>query len=305
MKNVMFKFSIVLLLLASQISNAQVSTILNDIELSDSIDEIEKKLNKISNKVAIYRIFTPSFPLSNYKEEHLVASKVNTKNGVIDKIVFTFSDDKLSYIQAKGNVSKEFNKKVKNALVNYLDFKVYNSDSLHIKLEADITWILSPESVHLNLFTWDNPYLKCDQPDEIKYIQSVKIPSFIQMGKSKKVLLAYLKDNSVLNYVEKLEKTDFNTKAQINFWGVEFAGFPRKFEARFENDKLNMVWIITGKGEENSLRKKLTNKYGKASFINKDWEVYNNWTVLLRKDKPEILLLSKDLGEKYKNKYLK
>jgi hypothetical protein len=55
---------------------------------------------------------------------------------------------------------------------------------------------------------------------------------------------------------------------------MEYAGFPRKFEVRFENNKLKKVWILKGKEEENRIREKLTIEYGNSIFEN---------------DKPEVL----------------
>lgn len=172
-------------------------------------------------------------------------------------------------------------------------------------MEEDTAWLLTPESVHPNLFTWDNPYLGNNSNDEITYNPSVKIPNFIQMGRNKEFLIPQFKKNSAFIDVEKLEETNSLTKTQINCFGIEYAGFPRKFETRFENDKLNKVWILTGKGEENRIRNMLVKEYGNALFINDIWEVFNNWTVLLRKDKPEILLLTKELGQMYKKQYSK
>lgn len=296
---------LVIFLFISFISQAQVSTIFNGVKFDESLLDVQKKLSEISNDVRLIKIATPSFPLSKNKEEHLIASMVNLKNGIIDKVVFTFADDKLCYIQAKGNVIKALTSNIKSEVKTYLDYQIYTSDLLFINKKKDVAWLLTPESAHPNLFTWDNPYLSSNNSIEIKYNPAVKIPNFIKMGGSIDFLIPLLKNNSALINVEKLVETDSITKTQVNCFGIEYAGFPRKFEARFENNKLNMVWILTGKGEENRMREKLTEEYGKALFINDSWEVFNNWTVLLRKDKPEILLLTKELGLMYKKQYSK
>lgn len=296
---------LVIFLFISFISQAQVSTIFNGVKFDEALLDVQKKLSEISNDVRLIKIATPSFPLSKNKEEHLIASMVNLKNGIIDKVVFTFADDKLCYIQAKGNVIKALTSNIKSEVKTYLDYQIYTSDLLFINKKKDVAWLLTPESAHPNLFTWDNPYLSSNNSIEIKYNPAVKIPNFIKMGGSIDFLIPLLKNNSALINVEKLVETDSITKTQVNCFGIEYAGFPRKFEARFENNKLNMVWILTGKGEENRMREKLTEEYGKALFINDSWEVFNNWTVLLRKDKPEILLLTKELGLMYKKQYSK
>jgi hypothetical protein len=49
----------------------------------------------------------------------------------------------------------------------------------------------------------------------------------------------------------------------------------------------------------------LTNQYGEPIFVNEEWEVFNNWQVGLRKDKPEVLLIEKKIGLEYKTSYFK
>ncbi|MEQ5790667.1 hypothetical protein J4E06_06370 [Muricauda sp. NFXS6] len=82
-------------------------------------------------------------------------------------------------------------------------------------------------------------------------------------------------------------------------------GFPRKVEARFGNGKLNSVWIPTAKAEEDRIRQKLKEAYGQHIVITDEFEVFNDWKVLLRKDKPEVLLLNETLIPVYKGFLLK
>jgi hypothetical protein len=161
-----------------------------------------------------------------------------------------------------------------------------------------VIWLIV---LHPNLFTWNNPYLNSNI--EINYNPSAKIPSFIKMEENLEVLLPLLKENSDFIKIENLEATNSMVKTQVNCYGMEYAGFPRKFEVRFENNKLKKVWILTGKEEENRIREKLTIEYGNSVFENDNWVVFNNWTVLLRKDKPEVLLITEELGLKYKKQY--
>ena len=294
---------LLLFFFVSAINHAQVNTEFNGIDFGESLLIVQNKLTAISGAVSVIKTATPSFPLSEHKEEHLIASNVRLENGIIDKVVFTFSDDKLSYIQAKGNVFETLTSELKSEMKTYLDYQIYFSELLFINTKTDVAWLLTPESVHPNLFTWNNPYLSTHV--ETSYNPSVKIPSFIKMGEHLDIVLPLLKENSEFIEIENLSGDDTTVKIQVNCFGIEYAGFPRKFEARFKNGTLEMVWILTGKGEENRIREKLTEEYGTALFTNNEWEVFNNWTVLLRKDKPEILLLTKELGLLYKEQYTK
>ena len=82
---------------------------------------------------------------------------------------------------------------------------------------------------------------------------------------------------------------------QLDCFGLEFAGFPRKVEAVFGDGILEQAWILTGKGEENRVRKALVAEYGNPIFVNDKWEVLHENQVMLRKDKPEVLMLSTKL----------
>lgn len=114
-----------------------------------------------------------------------------------------------------------------------------------------------------------------------------------------------LEANSAFTNTQELDGTDPNAQIQINCFGVMYAGFPRKIEARFGDDTLNVVWILTGKGEEDRIRQALISQYGNAIFSTNDWEIFNDWQVGLRKDKPEVLLMEKNIGLEYKTTFFK
>jgi hypothetical protein len=81
----------------------------------------------------------------------------------------------------------------------------------------------------------------------------------------------------------------------MNAYGFEYLGVPRKIEAVFADDKLTIVWILTGKGEEDRIRTALTESYGHPVFVSDTIEAFNNWSVALRKDKPEVLAIAPEL----------
>lgn len=47
-------------------------------------------------------------------------------------------------------------------------------------------------------------------------------------------------------------------------YGYDYAGFLRKIEAVFGDGILQVVWILTGKGEEDRLRQSLVKEFGTA-----------------------------------------
>jgi hypothetical protein len=295
----------IILLITPLIFYAQTESIFNGIQLNESFEMVAKKLSEISKTTNTISVDIPSFPLAKTKEDHLICSQIKTDNGIINKAVFTFADDKLKYIEARGNVQKVFvSKRVDTARV-YIDYDVYFKQGLFLKKNKDVAWILTEEAIHTSLFAWENPYLNSSYKDEIKPKSSNQIPSFLKMGSSIDEMKPLIDANSNFTNTQELDGSDPNAQIQINGFGVNYLGFPRKVEARFGDNKLNVVWLLTGKGEEDRIRKALINQYGNPHFIDDNWEIFNNWQVALRKDKPEVLLIEQKIGLEYKTSYFK
>ena len=284
---------------------AQAESLFNGISLDEDLSSTTKKLESISGTMTLFNVEDPTFPLAKDSEKHLVCTDIKTENGVIDKMVFTFADDKLCYIEAHGNSVKTLSIKRKDTARTYMDYDVYVKDKLFLNKKRDIAWILKEEAVHTNLFTWENPYLNTDNKVKSRTKSNNSIPEFIKMGATLDELKPVFDANSKFTNTEELDGSDPNAQLQINCFGVDYLGFPRKIEARFGDGKLNVVWILTAKGEEDRIRKALNAQFGPPIFTNVDWEIYNNWQVALRKDKPEVLLMEKSIGLDYKTSYFK
>ena len=82
---------------------AQAEAAFNGVQLQQSVEEVRQKLIPISENIETFRVETPVFPLARKHESHLVCHSVKLATGQIESVVFTFADDKLSYIEARGN----------------------------------------------------------------------------------------------------------------------------------------------------------------------------------------------------------
>ena len=303
MKITVNPFLVLTLLLLPLFTFSQTETVFNGIALNNSSEEVLQKISSIS---ATANLISPKyirFPIAKNTETHLVCTDIKTEQGTIKKAIFTFADNKLCYIEARGNAVKTFESVQKEEPRTYLDNKVYVNNKLFLNEKKDIAWVLNKEGMHLNLFTWENPYLNDSYQPKTEV--SGQIPEFIKMGANIDALKPILESNSAFTNTEELDGSDPNAQIQINCFGVNYFGFPRKVEARFGNDQLNTVWILTAKSEEDRLRQELIKYYGKPIFIDDTWEIFDNWKIGLRKDKPEILLLTQELGLFYKKEYFK
>ena len=241
---------VLLLLIAPFLFYGQAETVFNGIQLNESLETATEKLNEIAKSVRIISVEKPKFPLAKTKEEHLICTQLKTENGIIGRAVFTFADAKLSYIEARGNVQQVFASKRTDTASVYLSYHIYDADRLFLDKKKDVAWILTEEATHPNLFTWENPYLNANYKTETNPEYSNEIPSFLTMGADLDEIKPLIEANSEFTNTEKLDGNDPNAQIQINGFGVNYLGFPRKIEARFGDNKLNVVWILTGKGEE-------------------------------------------------------
>ncbi|MBT8184880.1 MAG: hypothetical protein KJN76_08560 [Eudoraea sp.] len=267
------------------------------------MDIAVEKLGKITENSNFIEVDPPLFPLAKNRESHLVCTGIKTVDGLIENAVFTFADDQLVYIEARGNAVEVFTLSRKDTATTYLDYSFYEKEKLILNKEKDIAWVMNNEGMHLNLFTWENPYLENSIVQAPPATPTRNLPAFIKMGATIDEMKPLIAANSKFISVEELNGDDPNAQIQINGFGVHYMGFPRKIEARFGDNKLNVVWILTGKGEEERVREALTGQFGKPVYLNDEWEIYNNWQVGLRKDKPEVLLMEKQIGLAYKSSY--
>lgn len=284
---------------------AQPETVLNGLRMTEPLERVIQKVKPIAEDSKVITIEKPRFPLAAKTEVHLVCSNVKTDHGIINRAVFTFADDKLEYILASGNVYPVFAENRRDTSEVYMDYDIYSSENLFLHRKKDLAWILTEEATHPNLFTWVNPYIEWDYQPEAELANTDSIPAFLKMGLSLEEIKPVLEKHSDYIVVQELDGSDPNAQVQINCFGVEYLGFPRKIEARFGDSKLNVIWILTGKGDEERIRESLVKQFGPPIFVNADWEIFDDWQVGLRKDKPEVLLMEKEIGLGYKTTYFK
>ena len=293
------------LILGGTISSAQSESVFHGIRMGDNLQEVKAKLTPYFRTLTEEVASTPVFPLAEEIESHLIGVDGETERGIVEEVAFTFADNKLSLIQAKGNAYKVICAGLKDTAKTFMHYKVFWGDLTIADISEDKVWILTEEAAHPNLFAWHNPYLPSEGGQSKDYNKSGAIPDFIQMGAGLDKMQPLLESASDFTYLRELGPEDPNAQVQIDCFGIEYAGFPRKFEARFGDGKLNTIWILTAKAEEERIREKLIAVYGQPIFKDDAWEAFHNWQVFLRKDKPEVLLLTQELGAHYKKDYFK
>lgn len=285
-------------------AKAQVKGVFYGADFGDSLASVKANLSNHCRSLKVISVGSPNFPLAKESEQHLVCEGISIGNQEIREAAFAFGDDRLSLIEARGGAVKALTARASAEAKPYLHFKAYFEDLMLADTKADAVWLLSPESIHPNLFAWSNPYLPSNKGSKTEYRRSAKSPELLKFGSILADLLPGFEGQCPIYNVEEIAEpwlqTKPKTQTQINCFGYEYGGFPRKIEAVFGDDVLELAWILTGKGEEDRLRKALTVEYGEPKFVNEDWEAFDEWRIALRKDKPEVLVLSERLAPIFK-----
>jgi len=244
---------------------------------------------------------TLSFPQAGETESHWVVRSFQAGGRGLERLALVFADGKLVFIEGTGGVTALLDAFPDAAYQEYEAYRFYEEWSMVANTAADRFWQLTPEGMHLNLFAWEHPLL--DGSPWQANPAGVEVPEFLEMGASLEQLEPRLEAASTFIIREELDGSDPNAQLQLNCYGIPYAGFARKAEARFGDGHLNVVWLLTAKAEEDRIRRQLRTTYGDPVFVSDDWEAYQNWQVFLRKDKPEVLLLTPELGQYYKKEY--
>ncbi len=282
---------------------AQPGMIFSEYPLGETEVTLAKRLEAHSQSVLRTDAQKVRFPQAKLTETHLRVTNLDLGGGKLDRVVFTLADGKLVAIQARGGVNALLEGQGEDSYNTYDKFRFYKDSGLVVHPDRDQMWILDEEGLHLNLFGWEHPMLSDTFEGWADYADDVAIPEYLEMGGALSRLEPLLEQASDFIIREELDGSDPNAQLQLNGYGIPFAGFPRKVEARFGNDTLNTVWILTARAEEDRLRSKLTERYGPPIFVSDAWESFNDWQVFLRKDKPEVLLLTPELGYFYRDTY--
>lgn len=249
-------------------------------------------------------IEAPNFPLARHSEVHLVCTEFESPGQGIDRLTLTLADDRLVLLFAEGSTAA-LEALAGDPLHDWLQFAVSWNEMLVIDRAAGRAWIMSPESAHPNLFQWPNPYVASSQ--RIDYEASAARPAVLEFGADLETLKPLFREHCVFAAIDSYDPWLLSEPAlqqQVDCFGFEYAGFPRKIEAVFGDGILQQAWILTGSGEEDRVRSALIEAYGEASYIDQDWEIFDDGRVMLRKDKPEVLMLSEELAPLYRAEYI-
>jgi len=241
------------------------------------------------------------FPLAAEREAHLVCDGLALETGGrLERAVFTTGDDVFHHVEARGGTQALA---PEGEAMEAMGYRLWFEQLTGLRPEEDRAWVMSPQSAHPNLFAWENPLLDGEAlpaPQPLAYAP----PPEARFGESLETLGPEIEAACGFSMTRELEPslpTGNSTQTQIDCFGYEIAGFPRKIEFVFGDGNLELIWILTGEGDEVRLREELTGLYGEAINPMPGMEFFPDAPIgtALRTDKPEILHVSQAVYDAY------
>jgi len=292
-------FGLVLGILLASASNSILANIEigDDIQLGDSLDTLQSKLDNYCDSLHVISVIQPQFPLAETSEDHLICNFYTKGNVTFGKAAFTVADNQLVHMEAvevdvdatRSQLGRSFGE------VSGIEIYGLGTHWLNVAQES-LIWV-NAEGRHLNLFASHNHFL---DDEEFSYgVADISIPSIVKFSRSLSDHRTQLEEVCAPARIEPEDEIWLpNAPAvqiQANCYNYQFAGFERKLELVYGDDKLEVVWILTAKPEEQRIRKLLVELWGPPEIDNDVWTVFNEGKIALRKDVPEILLLSDEI----------
>lgn len=298
----------VCLCLSANSSASVIEKAFNGVEFGSSAVAVVERIQEQCDEVETLNVEPPVIPIARQREAHVLCRNYQSGDGLsIGEVVFVFGDDSLALIEAREGAVAALSALAGSEPSQFQDYSVYFEDMLLTQPGEDAAWLLTPESLQPHMFLWRNPVLAANASSARPFEQSAEIPAVLQFGSSIDKLEPLLENSCDMTSREEIEEvwlpSNPSSQTQINCYGYDYAGFPRKIEAIFGDGILQVAWILTGAGEEDRLRQSLVRAYGPAQSDNGVYEVFNDGRVALRKDKPEVLMLAEDLVPLYREEF--
>ncbi len=277
-----------------------------EVDLGESLGALLPKIDGYCQSVSLIAVDKPRFPLSASSEEHLICHGYEKEGLAAGKLAFTVSDGRLVHMEAVQINTEEARAQLGRSLGSYSGIEIFGFGTHWLnESSGSLAWITA-EGRHLNLFAWHNPFLD----DETYSYQQLEIdlPQVVDFSRSlseHEIELRELCEPILIEDEDEIWLPNApTTQVQVNCYNYEYAGFERKLELVYGDNKLEVVWVLTAKPEEQRLRELLVESLGDPIINNDTWEVFGDGRISLRKDTPELLILSDDMIPQYMERFV-
>lgn len=268
-------------------------------------DALLSFLNTRCAQVSAVKVDPPRYPLASEREVHLVCTGYSGGPLVFDTAAFVVADGALAQMEALGVRPENVYTQLGEADGTYMAMENFRGGTTwYDGATARLLW-LAESAVHPNLFAWPNPNLANRDTPPVNH--STLVPDLLDFSSDLETLGPAFNQRCTRTIFHENERiwlpNEPSEQLQIDCFGFPYAGFDRKLEAVFGDGKLQLIWVLTAKPEEDRIRNRLVRDWGKPSLVNDTWEVFGDGKISLRKDKPELLLLSDEMIPLYRDQF--
>jgi hypothetical protein len=265
----------------------------NGVAVGQSEQASSKAISAACGQITRIEVVNTRFPAASRSEVHLRCKALALADGRPGgDAMFTFADDKLVLFEARGasaNLRPEGDPAAKVA-----GFEVFLPQQLVIDEPKDRAVVfgafaLAPLALHWNNPAWSSDHVAAPTGDFF-------LPHEVVFGATRETMTTVLDRSCAVVRGKAIDEVWLATKPssqfQIDCYGYEMAGYPRKFEFVFGDGVLQQMWLLFDEGDIPRLRAFLTGKFGPSIQVDENYEIFDNWRVALRKDVPELRIAS-------------
>jgi len=284
-------------LVACNVAQAQETPIAG-IEMGQSEGVAAAVINAACDSVTRIEVTATRFPAASESEVHLRCSTLTLADGRAGgDAIFTFADDKLVLIHTRGQPDNL--RPDAEPVAQFEDFDVYMPHQIIVNAKTGQSAVFGEFPIVPLAFHWDNPAWTSDpiSPTKAEFF----LPPEVVFGTSLAEMTETLNEACVLPVGRSMDEVWLATapaaQFQIDCYGYEIAGYPRKLEFVFGDASLQQMWLMFDTGDIPRLRKFLTLNYGDPISVDDQYEIFDEGRLALRKDIPEIRMVSDEIAE--------
>tara|TARA_R110002073_G_scaffold335484_1_gene527575 strand:- start:84 stop:995 length:912 start_codon:yes stop_codon:yes gene_type:complete len=270
---------------------------IDGIAIGQSESDGRAALDAACQAVTRIEIAETRFPMARFSEVHLRCESLTLANGQAGgDALLTFADDALVMLEYRGAVDAFAPDREPAGAVG--EFEAFVPDWIVVNRATGQAFVLaSPELLTLAV-AWDNPAWVTDTLTAPQGESA--IPDGFAFGAALEDVSALADDQCGLVQLEMIDEIWLETgpavQHQINCYGVDMGGYPRKFELVFGDGHLEQMWILFSQMDIPRLRADLTERFGPAIHVDETYEAFNGWRIAIRKDNPELRVGSEALA---------
>ncbi len=249
--------------------------------------------------VARIEVMATRFPAASETEVHLRCTTLTLADGRAGgDAMFTFADDKLVLIHTRGQADNL--RPDTEPVAQFEDFDVYMPQQIIVNTKTGQSAVFGEFPIVPLALHWDNPAWTSDAVSATN--ADFFLPPEVVFGASLAEMTATLNDVCPLSIGRSIDEVWLATKPaaqfQIDCYGYEIAGYPRKLEFVFGDETLQQMWLMFDQGDIPRLREFLTANYGDATSVDDQYEIFDEGRLALRKDIPEIRMVSDEIASR-------